>query len=110
MQQWASIQAERTSDVRRLWVEEDRGEEVGTARDELALEVPAVNASSCAGTGVASSLYDVQIAFLLHGDHLGHIFGVMAEVGIHDEDEVARAALEAVDIGGTQTQLASSWA
>lgn len=110
MQQWASIQAEGTSDVRRLWVEEDRGEEVGTARDELAFEVPAVNAGSCAGTRVACTLYNVQVALFLHGDHLGHILGVMAEVGIHDEDEVARAALEAVDIGGPQTQLASSWA
>ena len=31
---------------------------------------------------------------------------MVAEVGVHDDDEVARDELEAVDVGGAQTELA----
>ena len=30
---------------------------------------------------------------------------MVAEVGVHDDDEVARGELQAVDVGGAETQL-----
>lgn len=33
----------------------------------------------------------------------------MAEVRVHDDDEVARRVLEAVDVGSAETEFAGAW-
>lgn len=42
----------------------------------------------------------------MHGDHLRDEFRVVGEIGIHDDDEVARRELEPVDVCCAETKLA----
>ena len=41
-------------------------------------------------------------------DHVGDEFGVVAEVGVHDDDVGARGVLEAVDVGGAEAEFAGA--
>lgn len=34
---------------------------------------------------------------------------MVAEVGVHDDDEVARGELQAVHVGGSETEFAGAW-
>ncbi|KAI9148067.1 3-oxoacyl-(acyl carrier protein) reductase [Paramyrothecium foliicola] len=99
------VEAEAARQVADAGAEDGVGEQVGAAADELALEVPAEDA---AVAGVAGARDDVVVGRLLQGDHLGDELGVVAEVGVHDDDEVARDELQAVDVGGAEAQLAGA--
>lgn len=41
--------------------------------------------------------------------HDGDELGVVAEVGVHDDDEIARGKLQAVHVGGSKTEFAGAW-
>lgn len=99
------VEAEAARQIADAGAQDGVGEEVGAAGDELALEVPAVDA---AVAGVAGARDDVVVALLLAGDHLGDELGVVGEVGVHDDDKVAGDELQAVDVGGSQAQLAGA--
>lgn len=99
------VQAETTSQVAHAGPQDGVGKQVGSAADKLALQVPAIHA---AVAGVARARDDVVVALLLDGNHLRDELGVVAKVGVHDDDKVARDELQAVDVGGAETQLAGS--
>ena len=67
--------------------------------------VPAIDSTiasiACAGD-------HVKVAFLLLQDELGDELGVVAQVRVHDNDEVARGVLDPVHIGCTETQFLGS--
>lgn len=79
------------------------GKDVGALAGELALEVPAVDAA--AGL-VARARHNVVVVFLLQRNHLRDELGVVAKVGVHDDDVVALGKLQAVDVGGAEPELA----
>ena len=95
----ALVQAETARDVCRAWIQHKRRKHVGTATDELALQIPAVNTRSCCWSRIPSALHDVSIRIQLLGDHVGNKFGVVRKVCIHDNHKVARASLETVNVG-----------
>lgn len=99
------VQTETACQVAHSRSKDSVGEQVGATADELALEIPAkdTTVSSVSGTGD-----DVVVALLLEGDHLGDELGVVGEVGVHNDDEVAGDELEAVDVGRSETELASA--
>ena len=67
--------------------------------------VPAIDSTiasiACAGD-------HVKVAFLLLQDELGDELWVVAQVGVHDDDEVAGGVLDPVHIGCTETQFLGS--
>lgn len=73
--------------------------------NQFAFQIPAIHA---AVAGIPRAGDDVIVALLLHADHLGDEFGVVRKVGVHDDDEVAGHELEAVDVGGAETEFAGS--
>lgn len=99
------VQAEAAREVADARPQHGVGKQVGAAADKLALQVPAKDA---AVASVARAGDDVVAALLLQGNHLGDELGVVAEVGVHDDDEVARDELQAVDVGRSEAQLAGS--
>lgn len=80
-------------------------EQIRPARDELALEIPAEDA---AVAGIARARDDVVLALLLQRDHARQELGVVAEIRVHDDDEVARSELQAVHVRGSQAQFAGA--
>lgn len=97
------VEAEAAGEVADAGAQDGVGEEVGAAADELALEVPAVDT---AVAGVARAGDDVVVALGLARDHARDELGVVAEVGVHDDDEVARHELQPVHVRRAQPQLA----
>jgi hypothetical protein len=97
------VQSEATGAIADAGAEHGIAEQVGAAADELALEIPAVDA---AVAGVAGAGDDVGAGAGLDRDHLGDELGVVREVGVHDDDEVALGELQPVDVGRAQAQLA----
>jgi hypothetical protein len=45
-------------------------------------------------TSVSCPCYDIVVVGRLFADHLGYKLGVMAEVGVHNDNEVARGELD----------------
>ena len=45
---------------------------------------------------------------MLEGDELGDELGVVREVGVHDDDEVAGGELQAVHVGRAEAELAGA--
>lgn len=99
------VQTEATSQVADAGAEDGVGEQVGAAADKLALEVPAKDAAVASVAGAGD---DVVVGRLLQGDHLGDELGVVTEVGVHDDDEVAGDELQAVNVGGSEAELAGA--
>lgn len=97
------VQPEGTGQVAHAGAQHGVGKDVGALGGKLALEVPAVNTTVA---GIAGARDDVVVAGLLLGNHLGDELGVVAEVGVHDNDVVALGELEAVNVGGTESELA----
>lgn len=97
------VQAERAREVADAGPQDRVGKQVGAAADKLALEVPAVHA---AVARVARARDDVVVGRLLERNHLRDEFRVVREVGVHDDDKVARDKLEAVHVGRAETELA----
>ena len=68
--------------------------------------VPAIDSTiasiACAGD-------HVKVAFLLLQDELGDELGVVAQVRVHDYDEVARGVLDPVHVSCTEPQFFGSW-
>ena len=79
--------------------------QVGSTRDKLALQIPPEHTTI---TGVPRPRDDIVVGRLLQSDHLGDEFRVVAEIGVHDDDKVARTEVEAVDVSGAETELASA--
>lgn len=79
------------------------GKEVRAPAHKLALQVPTVDA---AVASVPRARDDVVVGLLLTRYHLRDELGVVTEVGVHDDDEVARDKLEAVDVGRAEAELA----
>ena len=42
------------------------------------------------------------------GDHLGYELGMVREIGVHNDHEVAGAELKAVNVGRTEAELAGA--
>ena len=101
------VQPEATGQIAHARPQHGIREQIRPPADELALEVPAVNAAIA---GVARAGHNVVVTLLLHADHVRDELGVVTEVGVHDDDEVARRELQAVDVGGAETQLAGAGA
>jgi hypothetical protein len=99
------VQSETTSQVAHARAQNGIGEQVGAAAHELALEIPAENTTVASIAGAGD---DIVVALLLESDHLRDELGVMREVGVHDDDEVAGDELETVDVGRAETKLAGS--
>lgn len=57
---------------------------------------------------ISGSSHNVSIRLLLDCDHLGNKFGVVAEIGVHDNNEVASHVFQAVHVSGSQAKLALS--
>lgn len=101
------VQAEATSQVAHTWHQHDVGDQVRSARSELPEQIPAVYTSlDISEVGVSGSGYNVGVAGLLDLDHLGDELGVVAEIGVHNDNEVAGAEFQAVDVSGSQAELA----
>lgn len=99
------IETETACEVAHTRTKDSVSEQVGATADELALEIPAKDTTvSC----VSSTCNNVVVALLLEGNHLGDELGVVREVGIHDDNEVAGNELETVDIGRSETEFASA--
>lgn len=96
------VQAEAARQVADARSQHGVGKQVGAAADKLALQVPAVDT---AVAGIARARDDVVVALLLQGNHLRDEFRVVAEVGVHDDDKVARHKLQAMHVGRSQAQL-----
>lgn len=99
------VQPEASSKIAHARPQHRIREQVRTARDEFPLEIPAKDA---AVASVAGAGHDVVVSFLLESDHLRQEFGVVAEVGVHDDDIVSRRELQAVDVGRAETEFACS--
>lgn len=97
------VQPEAPREVAHTGPQHRVGEQVRPARDDLALEVPAEDA---AVAGVARARDDVVVPLGLQLDHARDEFRVVREVGVHDDDEVARRELQAVHVRRPQPQLA----
>ena len=65
--------------------------------------MPALAVASVAGAGD-----DVVTLRLLHANHVGDELGVVREVGVHDDDEVARRELQSVDVGRPKAKFRSA--
>lgn len=105
MQDAFLVQAEAASEVTDTGAEDGVGKQVGAAADKLALEIPAKDA---AVARVARAGDNVIVGRLLQRNHLRDELGVVAKVGVHDDDKVARRKLQAVDVGGAEAELAGA--
>lgn len=100
------VQTEATRQVADAGHQHDVGDQVGSARGELAEEVPAVNTTlDISAVRIPRAGDNIRVGLLLDSDHLGDELGVVAEVGVHDDDEVAGSKLQTVDVGGAQAEL-----
>lgn len=96
------VQTEATRQVADAGHQHDVGDQVGSARGKLAEEVPAVNSAlDISAVRIPRASDNVRVGLLLDSNHLGDELGVVAEVGVHDNDEVAGGILQAVDVGGS---------
>lgn len=101
------VQTEATRQIADTGHQHDVGDEVGRARGELAEKVPAVDTTlDISAIGIPRAGDNVRVRRLLDSDHLGDELGVVAEIGVHDDNEVTSSKLQAVDIRGAQTELA----
>lgn len=101
------VQTEAPSQIADAGHEHHVRNQIGSARGELAEQIPAVDATlNVSAASVASSGNNVGVGLLLDPDHFGNELGVVAEVGIHDDHVVASAVVETVDVGSAQTKLA----
>lgn len=99
------VQSKTSREIAHARSQNGIGKQIGTTADELALEIPAENA---AVTGISGTGDDVEVALLLEGNHLGDELGVVGEVGVHDDNEVASDELQAVNVGRTEAKLSSA--
>ena len=101
------IETEATSQVAHTGHQHHVRDQVGSARGELAEQIPAVDTTlNISAVGVPGTSHDVGVATLLDANHLGDELGVVAEVGVHDDDEVAGGEGQTVDIGSSEAELA----
>lgn len=99
------VQSETAREIAHARSQHRIRENVGAFARELSLQVPAVDAA----TGlVACARHNVVVVLLLQCDHLRNEFGVVAEVGIHDDDVVTFGELQAVDVGSAEAELAGA--
>ena len=99
------IQTEAARQVAHTRSQHGIREEIGSTAHKLALQVPAEHTAVASISGARD---DVVVALRLDCDHLGDELGVVAEVGVHDDDEVAGDELQAVDVGGAEAKFARS--
>lgn len=99
------VQSEATSDIADTRAEDSGGKQVGAAADKLALQVPAKHTTVAS---IARARNNIVVGRLLHCDHLRDELWVVAKVGVHDDDKVARRKLQAVHVGGSEAELAGA--
>lgn len=99
------VETERARQVADARAQDSVGKQVGAAADKLALEVPAVDT---AVASVARARDNVVVGRLLDSNHLRDELGVVAKVGVHDDDKVARGELETVHVRSAQAKLAGA--
>lgn len=113
------IQSKAPGKIADVRPQHNTGEQVRTAGHELPLEVPTVDTTIAS---IARASNDVVILGLLDGNKFGDKFGlyasekvdarkgrvdyVVGEIGIHNDDKIARHKLEPVHIGSSQAELA----
>lgn len=101
------VQPEATSQVANARHEHHVRDEVSGARGELPEQVPAVHATlDISAARVTGSTDDVGVGLFLDLDHLGDELGMVAEIGVHDDNEVASAVGQAVDVGSAEAKFA----
>lgn len=101
------VQAETTGQVAHTRHQHDVGNQVRSARSEFPEQIPAVDSAlNISEVRVSGTGHNVGIGGLLDLDHLGDELGVVAEIGVHDDNEVAGAEFQAMDVSGSQAELA----
>lgn len=100
------VQPEATGQVANAWHEHHVCDQIGCTRGEFAEQIPSVNTTLDVSTAcVASPGDNVGVGLLLDLDHLRNELGVVAEISVHDYHKVAIAMVQAMNVGGTQTEL-----
>lgn len=85
------VQSETAGQIANSRHQHNVGDQVRSTRRELPKQVPAVYSTLNVSTaGIPGSGHDIGVGLLLNPDHLGYELGVVAEVGVHYYDEVAR--------------------
>ena len=101
------VKTETARQVAHAGHQHDIRNQVRSARSELAEQVPAIDtALDVSAVGISGSGDNVGFGLLLDLDHLGDELGVVAEIGVHDNDEVAGNIFQAVHVRGSETKLA----
>ena len=101
------VQTETAGQVTDTGHEHHVRDQVGRTRGELAEQIPAIDtALAISNVGVSGTGDNVGVGLLLNADHLGDELGVVAEIGVHDDNVVAGAVNKTVDVGGSKTELA----
>ena len=101
------VQPKAPSQVAHTGHQHDISDEVRRARRELAEQVPAVHpALNIAATRIPRPADNVRVRLLLDLDHRGYELGMMAEVGVHDDHEIARGELQPVDVRRSESEFA----
>lgn len=101
------VEAEAASQIADARHQKNIRDQVGATGRKLAEQIPAVNAASQIPTGgISCSRDNIRVGFLLDPDHLGDELGMVAEVGVHDDDEVAGCELQPVYVCRSETEFA----
>jgi hypothetical protein len=107
LQHFLLVQPKATSEITHTRPQHCVGEQIRASAHKLPLQVPAIHA---AVASISRTRDDVVVLLLLHTNHVGNEFGVVREVGVHDDNIVSCRELQAVDVGGSESQLACAGA
>lgn len=99
------IQPERARKIRHSRLQDGICEQIRTSRHKFALQVPAIHSSI---TRISRPSHDIVVRLLLPLDHLRDELGMVREVGIHDDHEVARRILQTVDVCCSEAEFAGA--
>lgn len=101
------VQTETTSQVADTGHEHHVRDQVSGTRGELAEQIPAVNTTLAVSiVGVPGTGHNVGVGLLLNADHFGNELGMVAEIGVHDDNVVAGAVDETMDVSSSKAELA----
>merc|ERR1719180_110243 len=106
LQNLFSVQSEAACEVRDAGSQEKLCHKIGSSRYYLPFQVPSIDSTIAS---IASASDNIKVAFLLLQDELRDELWVVAQVGVHDDDVVARGVLDPMHIGCAQSKFLCSW-